>query len=407
MNIPAKQNQELTNKGAQEITTDKSGSQTLQETSQYPANPQRKRSLVGVFVILGYALLVLVPSTFAFVYYYFVASDIYVSEMRLVVKSTESSHSPSALGGIMGALGRGAGSQDLNMVAEYVHSNDLLEKLSHSVPIRTIYSNSNIDSYARLPTDASQEDLKKYFEDFVIVSDDGTGTLEVQVKAFTPEEATLIAMEITRLSEEMVDQVSDRAKHDSIKFAEKELEKAKNKYLESAKRLADFRSSSQFVDPNVNAAAIMAQVSKLEAQIAQARTEMAEMRSYLADTSPQIVAIKSKIAALEVEKQRELKRLGNSSASDMSAQLEAFEELQLLVEVNKKVYEDTLITLDAVRNEASRQSVYLVPFVPPSFPEEPTEPIRWKEVLSIFIGLSIIYGLCLLIISAIHEHVRT
>ncbi|MCG8492418.1 MAG: hypothetical protein MI743_12440 [Sneathiellales bacterium] len=382
-------------------------SQTLYETAPR-ANGFQKKSSTGFLVLLGYILLVLVPSGFATIYYYFVASDIYVSEMRLIVKNSgSSSASASIAGGLMGTLGRGAGSQDLNMVAEYLHSNDLMEKLTARVPLREIYSNPKIDSLARLPAEATQEDFKAYFEDFVVIQDDGTGTLEVKVKAFTAEEATMIALELVDLSEIMVDQVSFRAKQDSIKFAERELEKAKDNYLLSARDLTEYRNNSQFVDPNVNAVSIMTLVANLETQIAEARTDMAQMKTYLADSSPQVAAIKSKIAALQKEKNRELSRLGSAKTDDVSEQLEKFEALQLFVEVNRKIYEDTLVTLDAVRNEAARQNVYLVPFVPPSFPDESTEPLRLKEVLSIFVGLSIIYGLFMLIGSAIHEHVRT
>ena len=75
----------------------------------------------------------------------------------------------------------------------------------------------------------------------VTVDLSNAGIIEVRVNAFTPEDAHAIAEAILAESSKLVNQLSEQAHEDAVKFSREELDETEGNLREVRQELADFR----------------------------------------------------------------------------------------------------------------------------------------------------------------------
>jgi capsular polysaccharide transport system permease protein len=137
-----------------------------------------------------FLLFVVLPTLLAAVYYGFIASDVYTSESRFVIKSPDQKHSQTtSLANLIQTTGLSGGQEQTNEVLDYVRSRDALQGLEKAWNVRSAYSQHG-DIFSRFPgplASNSFEDMYKYYDKMVSARlDTETGTAVLTAKAFTP-----------------------------------------------------------------------------------------------------------------------------------------------------------------------------------------------------------------------------
>lgn len=97
---------------------------------------------------LLFVLLVVAPTIGAIVYYALMASDVYISESRFLVRNLEHPAPSGALGAL---LGGGPSQDDIHSVHDYILSRDALKELEQKLSIRKAFSNRYADVFNRFP----------------------------------------------------------------------------------------------------------------------------------------------------------------------------------------------------------------------------------------------------------------
>lgn len=120
--------------------------------------------------------------------------------------------------------------------------------------------------------------------------------------------------------------------------------------------------------------------------------------------SAQVKQLKNRITALESQITKERTRLAGNSGADLTRLISGYQPLILDQKLAEQRYASALSSLELARAEAQRQQRYLIPFVTPEFPDEPLEPERVWNILSIFIGSLLVFGIGSLIWAAVNEH---
>src|SRR6202020_1363759 len=141
-------------------------------------------------------LTVIVPTCLAILYYGFIASDIYISESRFLVRSPQH----PMQGGFVGELLQGSGithSQDDNYtVHDYMLSRDALRELDAKAEVRKAFTSRQVDPINRFPGfswDRSFEEFYRYYGKHVGVEyDTASSTPTLTVRAFTAQDAQRI-----------------------------------------------------------------------------------------------------------------------------------------------------------------------------------------------------------------------
>jgi capsular polysaccharide transport system permease protein len=355
--------------------------------------------------LVKFALFVGVPTLLAFVYVFAWATPRYESEFEITYQSFQAPQTLSS--GLVQTLfgGAGAGVDLGSIIYEYIRSATLLSQLDAKLNLRQYYSSSKIDYPMRLRRDASDEAFLRYYRlHMVSVSEGLGGYLTVTVQAFDPNFATALAQAIVQATDKMVDDMTARARQDEVRFAESELKRQEERVIEARTALTRFENVHGDLNPQEVANQLGQIAGGLESALAQARSQLATLLTQVRPDAPQVVSLKSQIAALEKQLQSERSRLANASdKTAYSAIIEQFSRLQLEQEFAKDAYLAAQQGLAVARADAARKENYLVDFVAPSRRNQPTSWFPVTYVATAFIGSLSLYAVGSLIAGAFRD----
>lgn len=363
---------------------------------------------LGISKLL-FLLIVVIPTLVSLIYYGLWASDRYVSHSLMTVRSSDSQIA-TAFGGILGSLGANPGAIDGYVVQEYIQSREIVAKLQDELDLISIFSVPEADIWSGISKSASLDDLHSYYLNRIDVYFDATANVvHFEMQAYLPDDARRIAQAVVRLSDEMVNRISQESRLDAVKFAQDEVTLAENRLRDNRMTIYRFREQHGDLDPVRSAEAIGTIVASLEAELSRYKTELASLRSYMREDSAQVAGVKARIAAIEQQMQAERRRLTSSEDSPettYSDLLAEYERLLIEEEFARSAYTSAVTALEVARADANRKQAYLVAFVEPSLPADPSKPDRLLIIVSFLLGGLLAYGLLMLIGAAIREHAR-
>jgi capsular polysaccharide transport system permease protein len=234
----------------------------------------------------------------------------------------------------------------------------------------------------------------------------GTGLIDLEVLAFTPQDARSIAQLIFEESSAMINQLSAIAREDAISYARDELDQAEERLARARIALAEWRNENQTVDPTADTAGQMGLVTNLQAQLAEALIELDILRDTTTrDDDPRITQAERRITVIENRIDAERAVLGTSGAGRVAfADLVGeYERLQVDREFAEQAYTTALAAFDGARNEARRQSRYLAAHVRPSLAESSGFPDRPVKLITISIFAFLIWTVVILVAYSLRD----
>jgi len=158
-------------------------------------------------VALRVAVAFLVPVVMASIYFGLFASDRFVSESSVVIRSGNASGPSLSLGGLL-PIG-GSSVQDVVVVSDYIQSMEMATHLDEKFSLRQHYAATDIDFVSRFDKQASAEAFLKYLSKKVtVVYEETTEIISITTRAFSPQMAREINQEIIRKSEVLINQLS-------------------------------------------------------------------------------------------------------------------------------------------------------------------------------------------------------
>ncbi len=371
-------------------------------------NQMSDRSSRPFYLRLPFLIIIVLPIVLGTSYFGLIATDRYVSHSQLSIRTADSGPA-NLLGGLVGAVsGNSSISSDAYIVQDYILSRSMVATLQKTLDIRSIFAAPEADYLSRFHADDTEEDLYNYFLTRVsVLFDPETQIIHLSVEAFTPEDALAIAQAIVALCDDLVDNISLKAREDSLKFARGEIERAEKRVENARLAISDFRQQHGEIDPVSGATSIGSIVASIELEIARTQTELSELRSYLREDSAQVVTAKARLRALKQQLGQVRTRLAGEANNESYVPLLAdYERLVIEDEFAKTAYAAAGASLELARAEAARKHIYLVAFVEPSLPDEAIEPDRSKLILTVILCSLIAYGLFTLLFAAIREHAR-
>ena len=157
----------------------------------------------------SFIVLVLAPLVTSSIYFGFLASDQFGSEMRFAVRgATELLPGSDALAASgLGTLASLNSSQDVYIVADYIASRSMIDDLSKEIDLGAIYGKRG----------RAVEDLLRYWRSMVQTSvEPASGIVTVTVKTFSREDSVRIATAIRARCDIVANQLLDRVRHDAV-----------------------------------------------------------------------------------------------------------------------------------------------------------------------------------------------
>lgn len=354
---------------------------------QAPAGEARLRRRHGGLIALAF-LMVFLPGVLAAVYLWKYAVDQYVSVAGFAIR-TETPSSPFE---ILGAFGGGTStsSKDMDILDNFIASQQLVEALDKQLDLRAIYSKPQNDPYFAFDTSGTIEDLVDYWSRMVVVDyDNTTGLMELSVHAFTPEDAQAVAKAVLDASSQMINQLAAVARNDTTQYAKESLDQAEQRLQEARTALTQFRVQNNIVDPSLDLGARSQIVISLTQNLVQAQVELQVLKDGGApDSDPRVVSAQRRVGIIQSKINDEEAKVAAANGNDAKGYAElvaAYERLKIDQEFAEKAYLTALATYDAAVAEASHKQVYLATYEEPTLAQASTAPMRWLLLAAVIV----------------------
>lgn len=354
---------------------------------------------------IGFLGVVVAPTLIVAFYYLVIASPLYVSEARFVVRQANQPQT-SALGFVLQGVGLSASASDAFAVHEYVLSSDGVAELRQRFDLRQILAPRGGDpltGWPRFWEGDSEEGMRKALKRFVVTGFDATtGISTLRVESFDAKTAQALNAAMLDGGERLVNRMNTRATDDAVRDAKRSQDEARARLSDVQAQLAAFRNREQFIDPARTATEGSTLVGNLLASLATLKAERAQLAAD-APRSPQLPMLDSRIAAYENQIAAERAKIAGSSNS-LASKISSYEDLSLRRELANKELAEATAGVVTAEQEARRQKLYLERIVSPSYPDKPTEPRRLIAILTVLFSTMLIYGLGWLIWAGVREH---
>jgi capsular polysaccharide transport system permease protein len=351
-------------------------------------------------------LMIGLPMLLAALYFSLMAQDRYVSTSVITVRRARGeSIDASGLALLLG--GGGASQEDVRLLRDYMHSENLLHRLDERFHLRAHYSAPKHDLLYRLATDVKREDLAEYWHDRTTVRlDEVSGLLTVQVQAFDPAMAQQLNAALLVESETFVNAISQRIAAEQMRFAQDELQHAEGELDTARAALLDFQTQHGMLDPLADAQATGALAAELRAQLARVESELSTKQTYLNADAAELVTLRAQAAALKLQIERE-SRLATGTRDDKQAlnRLAAeFHMIKARATRAEALQRSALSAVEAMRIETSRKVRNLVVVEPPTRPERAEYPHALASLLTLLLSCLVLYGIVRLTLATVREH---
>jgi capsular polysaccharide transport system permease protein len=360
--------------------------------------------LKGWWLALG---LIIIPFAITAVYFTFFAVDRFVSSAQVVVRQ-EGNNPSAALPGLSTLLtgANPASREETLYLREYITSTDMMSLLEERLHWAEHFQAQTSDPFYWLSRDATREELLKFYQRMVSAHyDETTGLLKVEVQALDQEMAHKMLISILQASEHFVNEVSHGIAREQMIFAKTELESARQTYSTQKEKLLSFQNENKVLDGKSSAQGRAEIIASLESEYSKQQAIATEMQYKLRTDSPQVQQQKLKVNALRSQLSAEKRLLVSAPDGDQANVVSSrFQQLMLDAGIAEETYKASVAALDNARIEASKKIRTLVTVVSPNKPQMALYPERIYNLLTILLGLFLLYGIARFIIASIEDH---
>lgn len=347
---------------------------------------------------------VLIPTAVSAIYLS-LRSDMYTSESRFVVQSSQKQQS-TGLGALFKASGFSAASEEAFVANDYITSRDALQTLDRDGAVGRAYTRPDVfmlDRFNAFGWNDGKDKLFKYYEDMVSVKyDTASGITTLEVKAFNPADAKKLNQRLLDQAEALVNRMNERGREDLVSYANAELVEAKDQARKAAVSLSTFRNREGIVDPEKQAAVQLQMISKLQDELISTKTQLVQLRS-LTPQNPQIPVLQTRVGELGKEIQVQLGQIAGDQRS-LAASTVQFQRLQLESTLADRELAAAISSLQEARNEARRKRAYVERIVEPNLPDSHSDPKRMRGILNVFVVGLLFWGVLSMVLAGVREH---
>lgn len=358
---------------------------------------RRNRLISRLIVLGGFAAFVALPAAVVVGYYGFIASDQYQAEARFAVRS-------GAMAGVdaISAL-TGLPSiqiiQDTQVVTSYIGSRAMVEDLQKKADFNKAYMTKDADFWARLGPDEPIEYLVRYWQRMIASTIQlPGGTVTVTVRAFKPEDALRLADAVLDGSENLVNDLNERARQDALRNATNDLKFAADRLAKAGAALEIARNREGMIDATIEREKADVLLTGLRQRLLEMRQQYDTLIKSVSAEAPQMRTLRLNIAATEKQisdVQAELTRSAGRTGTGqvLSASMTRLSILELERQVAEQQYSTAATALERARIASLTKQIYITTFVRPALAEHGRFPRRLWMCSMVILGGTVLWGI--------------
>lgn len=354
-----------------------------------------KLSLRSVFIVL---------TVVSSLYVLFIKTHLFVSHSSVLIKNIDGgTQTPSLIGMIAGQSSDTT--QDAMVVQEYLRSYEMFERLDSKFNLTSHYSSSNQDIYQRLYSWNTYEDyLEFYNQRLEMTYDEVSSILNISFLHTDPTTSNQIVEFLIIEAEDKLNiyNQSIAAKH--LGFITTETNKYKMNLDKSIKKLEEYQNRYNFIDPSNSAASSIEIISSLKANLVEKQTSLRKLKIYQTDESIEVVNLSQEIKQIKKSIEDLGKNLSGKSKSRINKNIFEYEQLKADVDLQNELYKQSLLQLQSAKVDVNKSSKTMQILVNPSKSSSYSQPNKIKELISILLVMSILYGIISMLIAIVKDH---
>lgn len=196
-------------------------------------------------------IVVLIPTLVSIIYFGVIASDVFISESKFVIRSPQKNQT-SGLGSLLNTVGFNQSTDDSYIVSNFITSMDALKSVNKDIDLKKLYTSNDIDVFNRFASfywNESFERLLIYFRKHIeITNDTQSSILTLTTRSYDPVSAQKINELLLMSSDRLINQLNEQSRLDLIKFSSFEVDEAKKNLEKADIELTKFRTNKSSED---------------------------------------------------------------------------------------------------------------------------------------------------------------
>jgi capsular polysaccharide transport system permease protein len=369
-----------------------------------PHEPSPSMPAFGQKLVRWILYLIGVVSLTVIVYWWFIASDRFVSEASIIIRKTDAVAPPaldlSLLVGGSASINR----TDQMLLREYLLSVDMLKKLDAALHLREHYSDRTRDVVSRLWVKDQERFHRHYLAHTAINYDDFVGVVRIRVQAYDAVTAQAIAKLLVAEGERYMNQLGHDMADTQVAFLLTQVEQAQQRVQGASKRLLTFQNATGMISAQAAVESANTLIAGLEAQRAQKQTELQALPKHLETEHTQLVRLRQAIVALDQQIALEKNKLTNPDGTTLNANLEEFHRLQMELTFTQELYTAAATALEKGRVDSARLLEKVSVIQTPTLAEYPVEPRRIYNAIATILFSLLAAGIVVLTYQIIRDH---
>lgn len=338
------------------------------------------------------------------IYWGFIVTDRYVSKAHVVLQTPDLAPPGLNLSSMLsGASATNTG--DLLYLRDYLLSVDVLKLLDQKLDLKAHFSDSKIDYFSRMQANLPIEYFHEYYLKRITVDlDSYSNVLIVKASAFDAATAQNIVQLLLEFGEAHMNNMGQRLATEQVKFIENQVNDLSKRLEEAQAAVLAYQDKAGLMSPTKEAENVGSVIAELNAQLAKLQADKTVLSQFQSIKSPEVIRLKSQIAALKQQVQNESAKLTASQGGALNKVTADYQALLLKAQFAQEIYSNALATLEATRAEAARKLKQVSILQAPTNPEYPVEPNRLYNITVSIILLTLIAVILSLFMTIIRDH---
>ncbi|MFP4081076.1 MAG: chain-length determining protein [Ectothiorhodospira sp.] len=339
----------------------------------------------------------------AVVYWSFIATDRYVSQSTVVLKTAQIAAPEFNISSLLSGSG---GLEDMLLLREHLLSVDMMQKLDRTFDLRSHYTSRDIDPLSRLddpqvPLETFHHYMRKRIQVHV---DEYAQVLRIEAAAYDPELAHQLVRTLMKEGERHMNAMSRRLAQEQVKFIELQVEDIQGRLERTRDELLAFQNEHGLVSPTGTIETLSTVVATLEGELAKLKARQRALKQTQSERSAEMVQLRNEIEAIQEQIETEQRRMAAQEGNALNQLTAEYETLEMQLEFAREMYSSALATLENTRVEAARNIQQVSVLQEPTRPQYPNEPDRLYN-LTVFTLLTLLGALIVHMFAAIiREH---
>lgn len=354
--------------------------------------------------VIKFRIYFIVLLALSIVYVGFLKTSFYQSSAVITIKNLDNSSTTTSILGLVSGQSNNT-TQDAMTLQEYLKSYEVYDKLDKEFHLSEYYASYDLDILQKMYAFNTYEDyIELYNKHLNIIYDATSNITSISFLHVDSKKAQEIVTFLINEAENKLNEYNKQTAKKQLAFVENETEKQKQVLDTSIEKLGLYQDTQKTLNPNSQAETNTSILSELKGKLVENQAKLEKISKYLTNSSFEVIDLKREISQIENSIKQIKKEQSGSDKQTLNKSIFEFERIKAEVDLNTELYKQALLLLQSSKLDANKDKKILQVLVNANVAQSYSEPRRIRELVTVVLVLSLLYGILSMIIAIIKDH---